>query len=411
VSLALTEITATFDDGSGAPASGYVTFTPSETVYASGVPVVSVDSPITVQVNAGVLGSVELLATDNSGLSYIGQTGFFYWTVQVVVNNITQAPWSFFLPSSPDTVDLFSLANTGAGGGGSGTVTSVAVESANGFAGTVADDTTTPQITLSTSITGLIKGNGTALEEATAGTDYLTPSGSGADLTGITATQVGADASGAAATAQANAETYAESLQPTSESPLALTDGGTGVSAANDAALLSALGAAPLASPALTGTPTAPTASGGTDTTQIATTAFAASAAAAAQSAAEDASVSLDGDTMGGYLAPAVTALSDGDSVSINAADGNDFTWSLGGSSHTLGAPSNPTAGQKITIEIDYSGSYTPEFATGSGAFDFGGAGEPSWTAASGKNDVVAFRYSAVASMWQYLGAGLGYTS
>ena len=408
--LSYVTITEDFDDGSGAPASGYCTFTPSETVYASGVPVVSVDSPITVQVTAGVLGSVELLATDNSGLSYIGQTGFFYWTVQVVVNNITQAPWSFFLPSSPDTVDLFSLANTGAGGG-SGTVTSVAVESANGFAGTVADDTTTPQITLSTSITGLIKGNGTALEEATAGTDYLTPSGSGADLTGITAEQVGADASGAAATAQSNAEAYAESLQPTSESPLALTDGGTGVSAANDAALLSALGAAPLASPALTGTPTAPTASGGTDTTQIATTAFAASAAAAAQSAAEDASVALDGDTMGGYLAPAVTALSDGDSVSINAADGNDFTWPLGGSSHTLAAPSNPRAGQKITVEIDYGGSYTPEFASGAGGFDFGTAGQPSWTATDGEGDLVAFRYSGTSDTWWLAGFLGGYTT
>jgi hypothetical protein len=37
-------------------------------------------------------------------------------------------------------------------------------------------------------------------------------------------------------------------------------------------------GAAPLASPALTGTPTAPTATGGTNTTQIATTAFVAAA-------------------------------------------------------------------------------------------------------------------------------------
>jgi NAD(P)H-hydrate repair Nnr-like enzyme with NAD(P)H-hydrate dehydratase domain len=38
---------------------------------------------------------------------------------------------------------------------------------------------------------------------------YLAPGGSGADLTGITAAQVGADASGSAAAAQAAAETYA----------------------------------------------------------------------------------------------------------------------------------------------------------------------------------------------------------
>ena len=60
-------------------------------------------------------------------------------------------------------------------GGGSGTVTTASVVSANGFAGTVANPTSTPAITLTTSITGLLKGNGTALSAATAGTDYLAP--------------------------------------------------------------------------------------------------------------------------------------------------------------------------------------------------------------------------------------------
>jgi len=59
--------------------------------------------------------------------------------------------------------------------GGSGTVTSVSVVSANGLAGTVANATTTPAITLSTSITGVLKGNGTAISAATAGTDYQAP--------------------------------------------------------------------------------------------------------------------------------------------------------------------------------------------------------------------------------------------
>jgi hypothetical protein len=61
------------------------------------------------------------------------------------------------------------------GGGGSGTVTSVSVASANGFAGSVANATTTPAITVSTSITGVLKGNGTAISAASAGTDYQAP--------------------------------------------------------------------------------------------------------------------------------------------------------------------------------------------------------------------------------------------
>lgn len=54
--------------------------------------------------------------------------------------------------------------------GGSGTVTSVSVVSANGLAGTVATATTTPAITLSTTITGILKGNGTAISAVTVGT-------------------------------------------------------------------------------------------------------------------------------------------------------------------------------------------------------------------------------------------------
>jgi hypothetical protein len=57
--------------------------------------------------------------------------------------------------------------------------------------------------------------------------------------------------------------------------PLPLANGGTGVNAASNAALLTALGAAPLAAPAFSGVPTAPTPTPATlSSTQIATTAF-----------------------------------------------------------------------------------------------------------------------------------------
>lgn len=61
------------------------------------------------------------------------------------------------------------------GGGGSGTVTSVSVATANGTSGTVATPTTTPAITLKTTVTGILKGNSVTgvISEATAGTDYL----------------------------------------------------------------------------------------------------------------------------------------------------------------------------------------------------------------------------------------------
>lgn len=85
---------------------------------------------------------------------------------------------------------------------------------------------------VSTLPTGLLKGAGTgAITAAAAGTDFLAPTGSGAVLTGITNSQVS--------------------------------------------------GSAPLASPTFTGVPAAPTAAPGTNTTQVATTAFVGAAATA----------------------------------------------------------------------------------------------------------------------------------
>ena len=70
---------------------------------------------------------------------------------------------------------LRATSGGGGGGGGSGTVTTVSVATSNGFTGTVSNPTTTPAITLGTTLTGLVKGTGTAFSAATANTDYLTP--------------------------------------------------------------------------------------------------------------------------------------------------------------------------------------------------------------------------------------------
>lgn len=55
-----------------------------------------------------------------------------------------------------------------------GTVTAVSVATANGLAGTSSGGAT-PALTLTTSVTGVVKGDGTSLSAATAGTDYLAP--------------------------------------------------------------------------------------------------------------------------------------------------------------------------------------------------------------------------------------------
>lgn len=80
-----------------------------------------------------------------------------------------------------------------------GTVTTVSVATANGLAGTVANATTTPVVTLTTSVSGIVKGDGTALSVAVAGTDYQSPIGTisgiakGAGANTLTAAVAGTD--------------------------------------------------------------------------------------------------------------------------------------------------------------------------------------------------------------------------
>lgn len=87
------------------------------------------------------------------------------------VDAFTTTPLTTFARTILDDPDAATVRTTI----GAGTVTTLSVVSANGFAGTVATAGTTPAITLTTTLTGLLKGNGTAMSAATAGTDYLAP--------------------------------------------------------------------------------------------------------------------------------------------------------------------------------------------------------------------------------------------
>lgn len=91
--------------------------------------------------------------------------------------------YSHFTPTAANVKGSLTGIDSALASMGSGTVTTLSVVTANGLAGTVANPTTTPAITLSTSITGLLKGNGTAISAATSGTDYS--AGTSALSTGI----------------------------------------------------------------------------------------------------------------------------------------------------------------------------------------------------------------------------------
>ena len=67
------------------------------------------------------------------------------------------------------SVVTVTISGTGGGGGG---VTGVSVATANGFSGVSDLNATNPTLTLGTTVSGLLKGNGTAVSAAVAGTDY-----------------------------------------------------------------------------------------------------------------------------------------------------------------------------------------------------------------------------------------------
>jgi len=91
------------------------------------------------------------------------------------------------------TVDVYGRI-TAASSGTGGSVSSISVASSNGFTGSSSGGAT-PTLTLATSVTGLIKGNGSSLSAATANSDYLVPpsgtsilkGGSGGALSNATA--------------------------------------------------------------------------------------------------------------------------------------------------------------------------------------------------------------------------------
>ena len=147
--------TVTLTDGAGITITGtYPSFT--------------VDCDITQYADA----DARLALSAGTGISYDNTTG-------IITND--NPDQTVTLTDGADititgTYPSFTIAYSGTPS--SGTVTTASVVSANGFAGTVATDTTTPAITITTTVTGILIGDGTAIAAATAGTDYVVPSGS-----------------------------------------------------------------------------------------------------------------------------------------------------------------------------------------------------------------------------------------
>ncbi len=95
--------------------------------------------------------------------------------ITLAASDVGAVPTSFML--NGHAMSGTSLSLTGAD---VGALTSLAVTSANGFGGTVANPTSTPAITITTPVVGIMKGNGTGASAASPGdADYILPAQTG----------------------------------------------------------------------------------------------------------------------------------------------------------------------------------------------------------------------------------------
>lgn len=109
-------------------------------------------------------GGTLVVSSNASALNYmIGTVTSYNTTTGALTMNILQ-------DGGNGTFADWTISVTGIQGP-PGTVTSITIASANGFTGSSSGGGT-PQLTLATSVTGIVKGNGTALSAATSGTDY-----------------------------------------------------------------------------------------------------------------------------------------------------------------------------------------------------------------------------------------------
>lgn len=141
---------------------------------------------------------------------------------------------------------------------------------------------------------------------------------------------------------------------------------------------------APIASPALTGVPTAPTAASSTNTTQLATTAFVTTAVAGAGGASTSAANTWTAGQRG-----EITTLTDGATITPDLNDSNNYTVTLAGN-RTIANPTNCTAGQSGSIFIvqDGTGSRTAAWGT---YWDWAGGTAPTLTTTASAVDRVDY--------------------
>ena len=155
----------------------------------AGNPTISLSSILQNLVGTSTSGFLSLTSGSFSTSSSTG-TGSVVLAVSPALTGTPTAPTATTGTNTTQIATTSFVTNAISASGG-GSVTTVSVASANGFAGSVANASSTPAITISTSITGLLQGNGTAISAVTIGSGLnfsggtLSSTGSGGTVTSV----------------------------------------------------------------------------------------------------------------------------------------------------------------------------------------------------------------------------------
>lgn len=102
-------------------------------------------------------------------------------------------------------------------------------------------------------------------------------------------------------------------------------------------------------------------------------------------------------------------ALTDGATISVNAALANNFTVTIAGN-RTIANPTNPVDGQTILFQVTQGtgGNFTLTFGS---AYEFPtGLTQPTLSTTAGLTDILGFMYNATKTKWLFMAYVLGYS-
>jgi hypothetical protein len=105
---------------------------------------------------------------------------------------------------------------------------------------------------------------------------------------------------------------------------------------------------------------------------------------------------------------PPLVALTDAATIALDASLGKEFTVTLGGN-RTLGAPTNPTDGQKIIVRVKQDGTGSRTLAYNAIYRFSTDVPSPTLTTTAAKTDYLGFIYNATDSKWDCLAVNKGF--